>query len=283
MTYLQPENLEDALSWMASKQPLVMAGCTDIYPLHSSPALAGPLLDITRIAELRGLEKQSGWRRIGAATSWGDILAADLPASYEALKQAAREIGSVQIQTSATIGGNLCTASPAADSVPCLLALDAEVELARAGQRRRMPLAEFLTGPRQTALASDELLVAIWISEAAEQGHSAFVKLGARRYLVISIAMVAARLAVEKGQIAAAAIAVGSCAPVAVRLAQLEAALLGQPLAEAARIVAANKAAITASLAPIDDVRASADYRLEAAAEMVVRAVVQAGQGASHE
>lgn len=210
-------------------------------------------------------------------------MAADLPASYEALKQAAREIGSVQIQTSATIGGNLCTASPAADSVPCLLALDAEVELARADQRRRMPLAEFLTGPRQTALASDELLVAIWISEAAEQGHSAFVKLGARRYLVISIAMVAARLAVEEGQIAAAAIAVGSCAPVAVRLAQLEAALLGQPLAEAARIVAANKAAITASLAPIDDVRASADYRLEAAAEMVVRAVVQAGQGASHE
>jgi CO/xanthine dehydrogenase FAD-binding subunit len=157
------------------------------------------------------------------------------------------------------------------------------VELARAGQRRRMPLAEFLTGPRQTALASDELLVAIWISEAAEQGHSAFFKLGARRYLVISIAMVAARLAVEEGQIAAAAIAVGSCAPVAVRLAQLEAALLGQPLAEAARIVAANKATITASLAPIDDVRASADYRLEAAAEMVVRAVVQAGQGAAHE
>jgi CO/xanthine dehydrogenase FAD-binding subunit len=280
MTYLQPEKLEDALSWLASRQPLVMAGCTDIYPLHSSPALTGPLLDITRINELRGIEKQSGWRRIGAATSWGDILTADLPASYDALKQAAREIGSVQIQTSATIGGNLCTASPAADSVPCLLALDAEVELASANQRRRLPLAEFLTGPRQTALAKDELLVAIWVAEAAEEGHSAFVKLGARRYLVISIAMVAARLAVADGQITAAAISVGSCAPIAVRLAQLEAALLGRKPLAAARIVAEHKASITASLAPIDDVRASADYRLEAAAEMVARAVEQACQEA---
>ena len=280
MTYLQPEKLDDALGWLAEQQPLVMAGCTDIYPLHSSPSLAGPLLDVSRIDELRGLGWQDGWRRIGAATSWGDILASDLPASYDALKEAAREIGSVQIQTSATIGGNLCTASPAADSVPCLMALDAEIELASIRQRRRMPLAEFLTGPRQTALAEDELLVAIWIAETSEQGCSAFEKLGARRYLVISIAMVAARLAVVDGQISKAAVSVGSCAPVAVRLGELETALIGQNPASAAQLAEQHKQSIVAALSPIDDVRASADYRREAAAELVRRAVGRAGKKA---
>ena len=135
----------------------------------------------------------------------------------------------MQIQNAGTIGGNLCNASPAADGVPPLLALDAEVELASAAGTRRLPLAAFLHGPRRTARRPDELLTAVLIPAAATEGRSAFLKLGARRYLVISIAMVAARLATADGRVTAAALAVGACGPVATRLPAVEAALVGHP------------------------------------------------------
>ena len=250
-----------------------MAGCTDIYPLHQTPALDGPLLDITGLDELRGITAAEGWRRIGAATSWSDIIRAGLPPAYDGLIAAAREIGGVQIQVSGTVGGNLCTASPAGDSIPCLMTLDAEIELASQRGRRRLPLADFLTGARQTARDGDELVIAIHVPEQAEAGHAGFEKLGARRYLVISIAMAAARLVVSGGRIASAAIAVGACTPVAVRLGEIEAALHGLACSEAEPWLRDNMAGIMAALSPIDDVRGTAGYRREAAAELVTRLV----------
>jgi len=273
MSYLRPHRLEDALDWLATERPLVMAGCTDIYPLHQTPALDGPLLDITGLDELRGISFADGWRRIGAATSWTDILRADLPPSYDGLRAAAREIGGVQIQASGTIGGNLCTASPAGDSIPCLMTLDAEIELASHRGTRRLPLAEFLTGARQTARGGDELVIAIHVPERAEAGRAGFEKLGARRYLVISIAMTAARLVISDGHIESAAIAVGACAPVAVRLTAAEAALQGMAAGEAEAGLRESGAAIMSALSPIDDVRGTAGYRREAAAEIVARLV----------
>ena len=273
MSYLRPHRLEDALEWLAAERPLVMAGCTDIYPLHQTPALDGPLLDITGLDELRGITAAEGWRRIGAATSWADIIRAGLPPAYDGLIAAAREIGGVQIQASGTIGGNLCTASPAGDSMPCLMTLDAEIELASQRGRRRLPLADFLTGARQTARDGDELVIAIHVPEQAEAGRAGFEKLGARRYLVISIAMAAARLVVSGGRIASAAIAVGACAPVAVRLGEIEAALHGLACSEAEPWLRDNMAGIMAALSPIDDVRGTAGYRREAAAELVTRLV----------
>lgn len=273
MSYLRPHRLEDALEWLAAERPLVMAGCTDIYPLHQTPALDGPLLDITGLDELRGITAAEGWRRIGAATSWSDIIRAGLPPAYDGLIAAAREIGGVQIQVSGTIGGNLCTASPAGDSIPCLMTLDAEIELASQRGRRRLPLADFLTGARQTARDGDELVIAIHVPEQAEAGRAGFEKLGARRYLVISIAMAAARLVFSGGRIASAAIAVGACAPVAVRLGEIEAALHGLACSEAVPWLRDNMAGIMAALSPIDDVRGTAGYRREAAAELVTRLV----------
>ena len=257
-----------------------MAGCTDIYPLHQTPALDGPLLDITGLTELRGITLADGWRRIGAATSWTDILRAGLPPAYDGLKAAAREIGGVQIQASGTIGGNLCTASPAGDSIPCLMTLHAEIELASHRGSRRLPLADFLTGARQTARDGDELVVAIHVPEAAETGCAGFEKLGARRYLVISIAMTAARLVISNGRIDSAAIAVGACAPVAARLGDVEAALQGQACSEGEAILRDSRATIMASLSPIDDVRGTAAYRREAAAELVTRLVGSLCEGA---
>ena len=136
MSYLRPHRLEDALDWLAAESPLVMAGCTDIYPLHQTPSLDGPLLDITGLDELRGITAVEGWRRFGAATSWTDILRADLPPAYGGLKAAAREIGGVQIQASGTIGGNLCTASPAGDSIPIMIANGGVAHIASASGRR---------------------------------------------------------------------------------------------------------------------------------------------------
>ena len=273
MSYLRPHRLEDALDWLASQHPLVMAGCTDIYPLHQTPSLDGPLLDITGLDELRGIALADGWRRIGAATSWTDILRADLPPAYDGLKAAAREIGGVQIQASGTIGGNLCTASPAGDSIPCLMTLDAEIELASHRGIRRLPLADFLTGARQTARDQDELVMAVHVPIRSENGHAGFEKLGARRYLVISIAMTAARLVIDDGRIDSAAIAVGACAPVAVRLSRLESELGGPSCDQAEAHLRDSRQDIMAALSPIDDVRGTAGYRREAAAELVARLV----------
>lgn len=278
--YFRPRELDAALDWLAQNATggaRVAAGCTDLFPATSRPRLSGPILDITAIDGLRGItETHRGWR-IGGATTWTDIIRANLPESFDGLKLAAAEIGSVQIQNAGTLAGNLCNASPAADGVPCLLTLDASVELCSAENVRALALTEFLKGPRQTNLAPGEIVTAITVPKRSATGRSGFLKLGARKYLVIAIAMVAVRLGVEAGKIDAAAIAVGSCSAVAARLPEAEAALMGQPLdADTADNITA--AMITSHLSPIDDVRGDAAYRLKAACELVRRVV--AGLGA---
>ena len=269
--YYRPTDLAAALSIRASQQVCIAAGCTDLFPATKNKALTGPVLDITAIPELRGVSVEPTGIRIGGATTWSDLLAADLPAAFDGLKLAASEIGSVQIQNAGTIAGNLCTASPAADGVPCLLTLDASVELSSVNGTRLLPLDQFLLGPRQHALQSDDLLTAVLIPTSACRGAGHFQKLGARKYLVISIAMVAVRLETESGLIIRVAISVGSCSPVAVRLPRLEETLTGQSLASAALLVRPDL--IIPDLSPIDDIRADQDYRKTAAVELVRRAL----------
>jgi CO/xanthine dehydrogenase FAD-binding subunit len=270
--YARPETLPEALRLAAGGGWRVLAGGTDLYP-GAGTTLAGRILDLTGLAELRGIRLGPSLR-IGATTPWSAIVEADLPPALRALQEAGRQVGGRQIQNAGTIGGNLCNASPAADGVPPLLALGAEVELVSGTGLRRMGLAEFVLGPRQTALKPGEVLAAVVIPEAALRGRSSFVKLGARTHLVISIAMVAARLTLEGGRVAEVAIAVGACSPVAQRLPAVEAALVGARASEAARRV--REIDVVAALRPIDDVRATAAYRREAAVELVRRAVVVA-------
>ncbi len=270
-SYHRPATLKEALEVLANTSATIAAGCTDLFPATDRQALIGPVLDITGISALNGIEVTPTHIRIGAAASWADVIRADLPGGFDMLKQAASEVGSVQIQTAATVAGNICNASPAADGVPCLLALEAEVEMASLRGQRRLPLAEFLTGVRQTALAPDEMVTAILVPQAATAGRSCFLKLGARKYLVISIAMVAARLEIDEGLITRIALAVGACSAVATRLPQLEAALVGQPLTTGAGLV--SEALIADDLSPIDDIRADAPYRRHAAIELLRRAL----------
>jgi CO/xanthine dehydrogenase FAD-binding subunit len=271
--YHNPNDLDAALELAAQSDGKVVAGGTDVYP--SAKPGAGPafFLDVTRIPDFTGIVQDGNAYRIGAATTWTEIAKADLPPAFDALKQAALEVGSVQIQNAGTIAGNLCNASPAADGVPPLLALDAKVELNSAARGSRvLPLTEFILGVRKTALANDELVTAIIIPPLPKGAKSAFEKLGSRRYLVISISMVAAVLTNDAdGRITDARIAVGSCSPVALRLSQLEQELIGK---------FPNEVAVTeqhlSPLSPLTDVRGSGAFRRDVVATQCARAIRRA-------
>lgn len=280
-----PARLEQVLDLLAEGGWQPLAGGTDIYPAHVGRALKRPLVDVSSLVGLQGMGleqiNQRPMFRIGAAETWTRLREARLPAGLEALAQAAAEIGGRQVQNQGTLGGNLCNASPAADGVPVLLALDAEVELQSRRGLRRIPAVEFVLGNRRTALAADELLTAIHIPVGSRRARSAFLKLGHRRFLVISIAMVAvATDCDDAGRLTRCAIAVGSCSAAARRLPALESALVGvaidQASVQATRMLAEHGSEALAPLTPIDDVRGSAHYRREAVQELIPRALAQA-------
>jgi CO/xanthine dehydrogenase FAD-binding subunit len=267
--YARPSRLSEALQILARAPQPILAGGTDFYPARVARPLPADVLDITGLRELCGITARGGHWRIGAATTWSEVIAAKLPPVFDGLKLAAREIGGAQIQNAGTVAGNLCNASPAADGVPALLALGAEVELAKAGSTRRLALTEFITGPRKTALQPGELLTAVLVPQPRTAAASHFLKLGARRYLVISIAMASAVIEHKAGKVQAARVAVGACSPVAMRLPALEAELRGRRF-DATLAERVNPEQFS-GLAPLTDVRASAEYRLQAALELVRR------------
>ena len=270
--YAKPRTTDEALALLGEARWRILAGGTDFYPALGNRPLSENVLDINGLAELAGISENASHIVIGARTTWTELIRHPLPPAFDALKQAAREVGSAQIQNFASVAGNLCNASPAADGVPPLLAVDAEVELRSLGGHRLLPLGAFILGNRKTALGPDEIVTAIRVPKASMRGASAFEKLGARRYLVISIAMAAARVVLgADGTVEHAAVAVGSCSAVAQRLSGLEAALVGlRPGTEIANSVETSD---FDELAPIDDVRGSADYRRAAAREIVLRAL----------
>lgn len=253
-------------------ESVLLAGCTDIFPVLDRVLKAGRGIDLSAIDSVRAIVVGETEIRIGALATWTEIAKADLPDRLHCLQASALRIGARQIQNVATIGGNLCNASPAADGVPALLVLDAEVELSSLSGTRRLPLTQFILGNRRTALRADEILTAVLIPRRRGPAQSAFVKLGARHSLVISIAMTAVLIGSDDaGKVSEAAVAVGSCSVVAKRLDSLERALLGQPVsADLAGLVSADH---LASLTPISDLRASADYRRDAAAVLIRRAL----------
>jgi CO/xanthine dehydrogenase FAD-binding subunit len=181
-------------------------------------------------------------------------------------------VGGEQIQNTATIGGNLCNASPAADGTPVWLALDAQVVLQSVDGERRLPVADFVLGNRRTARTAGELLTGVFVPEQRARARSVFAKLGSRRYLVISITMVALVVEIDAaGVVTSAGAAVGSCSACAQRLVGFESRLVGEPR-EALGAIAVTGADL-APLRPIDDVRSSADYRLDATQTLLTRAL----------
>jgi CO/xanthine dehydrogenase FAD-binding subunit len=270
--YFQARTLSEALEVLAGGESAILSGGTDFYPALVDRPLPARVVDISAIRELAGIDVTRSEIRIGAGTSWSAIAAANLPPCFWALQEAAREVGSIQIQNAGTIGGNLCNASPAADGVPPLLILDAEVEIAAAVAKRREPLSSFIQGNRSTSLRPGELVTAVVIPRTIDHGQSKFLKLGARRYLVISIVMVAVCVATDDdGRVADARAAVGACSAVAARLPALERALVSNEARRGLGELAQPEH--LAELSPIGDVRATSDYRTGAALQLVRRAI----------
>jgi CO/xanthine dehydrogenase FAD-binding subunit len=270
--FLRPTTLEEAVHALAESRGTILSGGTDFFPALVDRPMTSPVIDISGLAEIKGFRTTEEHIHIGGRTTWSEIVAAPLPRGFAGLKAAAREVGCVQIQNLGTIAGNLCNASPAADSVPALLALDAEVMLASVAGTRSLPLGEFLVCNRETMRRPDEILTSVAIPRHLETSASTFLKLGSRRYLVISIAMVAANLLTDRSRrITEPLIAVGACSAKAQRLPGLERALTG----EIARpgIGKSVKPEHLASLSPLDDVRATSAYRIEAVQVLVRRAL----------
>lgn len=274
MTAVQPHSLAEAVRYLEGDPDLVpMAGCTDLM-VRSVEALhqMDRLIDLLSIPELRGIREVEGGLEIGATTPFSEIRrSAAVRSAFPALAAAAGQIGGWQIQNRATLGGNLANASPAGDSLPVLLALDATVVLASAGGLREIPHDGFHSGYRRTALQPGEIVARIRLPLPLPGTVQAFRKVGTREAQAISKVVVAMAGRIEDGRIVDLRLAAGSVAPTPIRLRAAEDAVRGQAPGPEAAALAGREAA--AAVRPIDDVRSTAEYR-SFALERVVRRMV---------
>jgi xanthine dehydrogenase small subunit len=258
LSCLRPRTLSDALAMLRDEGPLTpLAGCTDLYVNLQFGTLAERrFIDLWRLEELRFISADRTTLRLGALTTFTDVIASPLVRRrLPMLVAAAREIGGRQIQHRGTIGGNIANASPAGDSLPVLAACDAVVVLRSAAAERRVPFTQFYTGYRTSVRQGDELITAIEVPKV--EGPQYWRKVGTRRAQAISKVMCAA----VGG--AAVKVALGSVAPTVIRLPRTEAILSSAGTLEAAQD------ALRAEIAPIDDIRSTAVYRRAVSANLL--------------
>jgi CO/xanthine dehydrogenase FAD-binding subunit len=274
MEFLQPGSLAEALAAKAATPAAVpIAGGTDVMvELNFARRRPDVLLDLTRVPELTGWSQRDGKLRVGAGVTYAELTGergvTGLGRALPGLAMAARTVGSPQIRNRGTIGGNLGSASPAGDCHPSLLAAGAQIEVASAAGSRMIPAAEFFTGVKRSALAPDELIVAVWISQPA--GPEQFAKIGTRNAMVIAVTAFGLALHPDRRAVGTG---IGSAAPTPVRAFEAEAFLAGAldesglwesrevlPLS----VVTEFGALVSAAARPIDDVRGTAAYRRHA-------------------
>lgn len=268
--YARPRDVQEALELRAQHPDwMVLAGGTDLMVnANHRPAPAG-ILDVWRLPGLGGIAATSDRVTIGAGTTWYEV--ETHPAILERwapLAAAAREIGALQIQARGTLGGNVGNSSPVGDSLPVLLAFDAELELASVRGTRRVPYREFCTGYRKTQLAPDELIVSATLPAPSAQTRTVWRKVGTRRAQSISKVMGAAAIELDGGVVRSARVALGAVADRPIRVTAVEDAVRGLAPAQAAE---AARAALRSAIQPIDDVRSTAAYRREVAENLVAR------------
>ena len=268
---LRPRSLDEAVRHLQEDPALVpTAGCTDLM-VRGPEALhqMDRVIDLLGVPELRGIREVDGGLEIGATTSFSEIRSsAAVRAAFPILAEAAALVGGWQIQNRATLGGNMANASPAGDSLPVLLALDAVVVAAGAGGLREIPYAGFHAGYRQTALRPGEIVARVRLPYLPAGAFQAFRKVGTREAQSISKVVLAMTVRVEGGRIAELRLAAGSVAATPVRLRATEEAVRGLPPNPETADLAGREAA--REVTPIDDVRSTADYR-RFALERVVR------------
>ncbi len=269
-SYLRPRTLEEAtVARAAYPDWMVLAGGTDLMVnANHKPAPPG-ILDLWRLGELGFIRVEDTSIVIGAGTTWHEV--ERHPAIRDKLLPlalAAREIGALQIQARGTLGGNVGTSSPVGDSLPVLLALDATIEVASVRGRRSIPYHAYCTGYRKTQLAADELIVAAHLPLPPATMRTTWRKVGTRRAQSISKVMGAAAIALDGGTVVSARVALGAVADRPIRITEVELAVTGLPLAQAAE---AARAAMRGAITPIDDIRSTAEYRRDVAENLVAR------------
>jgi len=268
--YLRPRDLDEALAARAAHPDwMVLAGGTDLMVNANHRPVPVGLIDLWRLCAIGFVRVADEAIAIGAGTTWHDV--ERHPAIRERLAPlaaAAREIGALQIQARATLGGNVGTSSPVGDSLPVLLALDAELEVASVRGHRRVPYHAWCTGYRTTQLAADELIVCAHVPVPGPTTRTTWRKIGTRRAQSISKVMGAAAITLDGDVVTSARVALGAVAERPIRIAAVEDAVRGRRLADAAE---AARAALRTAIHPIDDVRSTASYRREVAENLVAR------------
>lgn len=272
-----PGSLTEALALLA-REPGVwqpFAGGTDLMVLLDAGKLSHKrFLSLTKLSDLQGIEVNSGAVILGALTTYTEIQRHPvLQAEFPLLCTAARETGSIATQNRGTLGGNIVNASPAADSPPALLAFDADVELLSERGVRWLPYHEFHTGYKKMQLAPDELLRAIRLPRRAKPWKQYYRKVGTRKAQAISKVCFAGAALVEDGKIRDVRIALGSVAPIVMRAVKTEDALRGVRLTP--KIVESAKETLAREIAPIDDIRSTARYRLRVAQNLLEEFLMQ--------
>jgi len=259
----QPRTLDEALVIRSEKQAIALAGGTDLLVRHRGwsgtlPAIERPVLFLNRIEALKTIERSEHTITIGAAVTLTELL--ETPALPPDLRSAIRQMASPTIRNAATLGGNICNASPAADTLPSLYAADAIVRLQRPGGQRDLPIRAFITGPGQTVLASDELLTEIQIPITAFN-RITYRKVGTRKANALSKLSFVGLARIEASAIGDIRIAFGAVAPTIVREPAFESLLTGIPLSEVAAHADTVCRHFTERITPIDDQRSTASYR----------------------
>jgi carbon-monoxide dehydrogenase medium subunit len=282
MRYEAPDSLDQAVALLAAAdgQARVLAGGTDLLvQLRSGLIEPGLVVDIKKIDEMRGInEEAEGWR-LGAAVTGAEVGEhAALKSAWPGVSEAIELIGSTQVQGRATVGGNLCNASPAADSVPAMIAAGARASITGPKGRRELAVEELATGPGQTALEQGEIVVSLLLPKAPAGTGDAYLRMIPRTEMDIAIVGAGVCLTMDSDSCAAARVALGAVAETALLVPAAAEALVGSNLDEAA--MAALAAAASAACRPIDDKRGSKEYRIKVAGVMACRAARTARQRA---
>lgn len=265
MDVYSPPSLEHALGLLAAQDALPAAGCTDLLvSVRRGRIVKQTIVDITGIPELTRIHQTDQGVTLGGAVTFSRLEDRFLGTPYACLSQAAAQVGGPQIRNRGTIAGNVASGSPASDGAVALLALAAELTLEKAAGRRTLPIAEFFQGYAATALEPGELITRIHL--APRRGSSAFVKLGKRNALAISIVSLAIYLEMDGDTVTHIAVALGSVAPTPMRASRTEAFLRGRILQQ--DIIRQAAQLLSEELQPIDDLRGSMEYRLAVAREL---------------
>lgn len=283
MNYLAPTTVEEATQLLSDNPAAkVFAGATDVIPqLRAGRPEPAAMVDLKRIDRLTAVAKNGGGWTIGAATPTAELTAnAELSAQFPGLTEAAGLIGSDQIQNRCSLGGNLCNASPAADSVPAMIINDVRAVVAGSNGTRTIPVADVVTGPGSTSLADDEFIVEFEVDNPPANTADAYLRMIPRTEMDIAVVGAGARITLDdNGNCAEASICLGAVAPTAVRVPDAEAALSGQPIND--ETLAAVADACSAACNPIDDKRGTIAYRRQVAGVLAKRAVRAAAERAA--